>query len=163
MTLIDMKKEIDEIFHELSPEEGMKAMRNTNGVIARRIRRRAVDDVKALNYQLKPRSKGARPKRGTRAWSFQDNIIAVPYRRAIGFHVTITSRSARKGGHTKFDHLNRWWQWKPAARWFNEGTDKQEARPFMDNAERMLDSAEKEMGKVFEEKIRKVAEKHNNG
>lgn len=161
-TLIDLNKELDEIFHELSPKERMKAMRNTDGVIARKVRKKAVADLTSMSYQLKPRD-GKPGKRGTRASSLKDNIIAVPYARAIGFHVTVAARQAKAGGHTKVDHLNRWWQWKPAARWFNTGTEKQEARPFMDGAEHMLDSVEKEMAKVFEEKVIKIAQKHNNG
>lgn len=158
-TLIDMNREIHEIFHELSPKERMKAMRNTMGKVARDIRKIAVKDLSALNYVARP-PKGMKAK-GNRAKKLKSNIVAIPYRRAIGFHVTVASRQARAGGHTKVDHLNRWGQWKPAARWLDTGTAKQEARPFMDNAARELARVESYITQTFEEKVRKVAEKHN--
>lgn len=159
-TLTDLQKEINEIFHELSPKERAKAMRNTMGQISREIRKIAANELKALNYEIKPRHKGElRKRKGPK--SLSKNIIAVPYRRALGFHVTVTSRQARAGGHTKVDHLNRWEHWKPAARWLENGTDKQPSRPFMERAEKALDSYEHRMVEVFKEKLDDIVRKHN--
>lgn len=161
MTLIDMGKEIDEIFHELSPKERMRAMRNTMGKIGREIRKQAVSDLNSMSYTLKPRHKGELPKQGKRAKVFKKNIVLVGYRRAIGFHVTVASRPAGKGGHTAVDHKNRRDKWIPAARWFNDGTKWQEARPFMVNAARKLDGYEGRITEVFQEKLNDVVKKHN--
>lgn len=161
-TLIDMSRELDEIFHELSPKERMKAMRNTMAKIGREIRRQATDDLGNLNYVPKRKGKKGKPVKN-RAKSLKKNTILVSYRRRIGFHVTVASRSARAGGHTKVDHKNRWGKWKPAARWLDTGTEKQEARPFMENAERKLDGYEYRIKEIFEEKVADIARKHNEG
>lgn len=160
MTVAGMQKELKEIFHELSPKERLKAMRNTMGTIAREIRKQAVQDLGHLNYETKPRYKGGKPGKNN-AKSLKKNIVYKAYRRAIGFHVTVATRQARAGGHTKVDHLNRWGKWKPAARWLDTGTKKQEAHPFMENAQRKLDSYETRIKDVFEQKINKIVEKHN--
>lgn len=159
-TLIDLSREIDEIFHELSPRERMRVMRNTMSKIGREIRRQATADLSALNYTPKgPVRKGKTSK--ARAKSLRKNIMLVPYRRAIGFHVTVASRRAKAGGHTKVDHQNRWGRWVPAARWLDTGTRRQEARPFMDNAARKLDNYEARITQVFNEKLEDIVKKHN--
>lgn len=159
---IGLDKELDEIFHELSPKERMKAMRSTMNKIGREIRKQAVSDLKSLNYQTKPRHKGEKPGKN-RAKALRTNIRLVPYRRRIGFHVTVASRKSRAGGHSKVDHFNRWWEWRPAARWLETGTEKQEPHPFMENAERKLDSYESRILEVFEQKVDEIVKKHNGG
>lgn len=159
-TVAEMQKELKEIFHELSPRERMKAMRSTMVKIGREVRTKARSDLGALSYQTKPRHKRDKPGKN-RAKSLKTNVRLVTYRRRIGFHVTVAARQAAAGGHTKVDHLNRWGKWKPAARWLDTGTEKQEARPFMENAQRMLDSYESRIKEVFEEKVEEIASKHN--
>lgn len=157
-TANDMRRELKEIFHELTPKERLSAMRSTMGKISREIRRQATTDLGALSYEARP-PKGKKTK--NRAKALKKTVVAVAYRRAIGFHVTVASRKARAGGHTRVDHQNRWGQWKPAARWLNDGTVRQEARPFMEGAERKLNSYESHIKEVFEAKVEEVARKHN--
>lgn len=159
--LIDVNRGISEIFHDLSPKKRMSAMRSTMGVISREIRRVAQKDLTSMSYMLKPRHEGEQPKPGKRAKKLKPNIIPVAYRRAIGFHVTIATRRAKAGDHTKVDHLNRWGRWVPAVRWFETGTEDQEPRPFMGNAAKLANNYEHRIAKVFDDKIKEVVAKHN--
>lgn len=162
----NFQRGLSELFHELSPRRRMNVMRNTMGVISRRVRKQVVADLKGLSYTPAPRHKGEQRKRSGHK-KLAPNVVAVSYRRAVGFHVTIASRRpASKGSHTKFDHLNRWNRqngrdrWVPAIMWLNGGTKRQPARPFMEKAASQMAQYERQIAQVFEEKLDKALKKH---
>lgn len=161
-TVNDMLRDIKDVFHELSPNERLKAMRNTMGKVSREIRKIAVQDLTSLNYPVKPWRPGIKGGKRTGPKGLKTNVRAVAYRRVMGFHVTVACRSRKGGTYTKFDHLNRWDKWKPAVMWLQSGTEKQDAHPFMDRAERELDNYDKRIEEVFHQKIEDIARKYGS-
>ena len=157
-TLEDLHKSLEEFYHELKPRRRYNAMRNAMRNTARYVRRQVTDNMSGLSYRKLPRHKGRRPKKGNRLKSLKKNVVAVEYRRAVGFHVTITGRGKKGGG--KFDHINSWGKPVPAARWFETGTKKQEPRPFLEPVKRRVEPQLMQLAKKrFDEQIDKIIKK----
>lgn len=171
-TLIDLSKELDVLFHELSPMERKKAMRNTMLTLGRKVRRQAVSNLSSMNYTL---SDG---KPGTRAKVLKKAVRVKEFKRKVGFYVTVQGSNSSRNAN----HMNRWGNLKPAARWFETGTDvktrknrkgfrsnpwkkapgPQPPRPFLGPAwEQTKSEVESTVGKVFEEKLKDIVKKHN--
>lgn len=159
-TLIDLQKELHEIYHDLTDREKWYALRNVMRKAARKVRREAWKNLDALATEELP--KGATGPKG-----LKKNIRASEYPRAVGFYVTVQGSKDSKTAN----HLNRWGKLKPAARWLETGTGRkgkghksgpQPPRPFLGPAwEKAKPDVEAMVEKEFDNQVRKIAKKHN--
>lgn len=159
-TLIDLTKELDEIYHELTPKERYKAMRNTMLWAGRQVRKEAVKNLEAMPHVPDERHGSTGPK------GLKKSIRVKDFRKKVGFYVTVAE--SRKGGGV---HTNRWGKPKPAARWLETGTAAkgkghkaapQPPRSFLGKAWKSKEAeVRRKIAETFEKKVVAIAKKHN--